>query len=207
VGESERLLWHLFGAAAAAAPCIVMFDEMQALFTSRRHASGGGSDGASRMSAVLTSTLLACFDRLAQRSPSAPPVLVLGATNAPHALDPDVLHRFGRVCEVATPSPDDVRALVRLWLRRWHASGLLAPSAASDDEGPVGVEAAVQAAAGAITAAHPSVSAAGVVAALQRAVAWVLSRSEEEEGVSDPVVAAMHAVGWRLHSGGVGLEV
>jgi SpoVK/Ycf46/Vps4 family AAA+-type ATPase len=197
VGESERLLWHLFDAAAAAAPCIVMFDEMQALFTARH--AGGGGDGAARMSAVLTSMLLACLDRLAARPPSAPPVLLLGATNAPHALDADVVARFGRVCEVAPPRGEDVAAIVRQWLQRWAASGLLVPAAPA----PAPLEAAVAAAAAAIVAAHPSVSAAGVVAALQRAVADVLaqessSRPEGEAGEENAVLAAVAAAGWRL---------
>ncbi len=98
VGESERGVREVFRKARQAAPCIVFFDEMDALAPRR----GGGADGGSRAAENAVSQLLTEMDGLEELNG----VLVIGATNRPDIMDPALLRpgRFDRVIEV--PPPD-----------------------------------------------------------------------------------------------------
>ena len=113
VGESEKILTGLFARARRLAPCILFFDEFQALFGSRGNGGGGGLGGGAK----LVSQFLLELDALALASrragstvssapSSAPRVMVLAATNLPGAVDAAFLRpgRFDRV--VLVPPPD-----------------------------------------------------------------------------------------------------
>ncbi|MGA2476832.1 MAG: AAA family ATPase, partial [Terriglobia bacterium] len=98
VGESERGVREVFRKARQAAPCIVFFDEIDALVPSR---SAGASD--SHVAERVLSQFLAELDGVEELKG----VLVLGATNRSDLLDPAILRpgRFDEVVEI--PLPDE----------------------------------------------------------------------------------------------------
>jgi transitional endoplasmic reticulum ATPase len=97
LGESEKALRQVFTKAKQAAPCILFFDELDAIAPARgRDLSGGAVDR-------LVGQLLSELDSLAELSE----VIVLGATIRPDLLDPALLSpgRFPFVLEF--PLPDE----------------------------------------------------------------------------------------------------
>lgn len=99
VGESERAVREIFRKARQASPCIVFFDEIDALLPSR---SAGTSD--SHVAERVLSQFLAELDGVEDLKG----VIVLGATNRPDILDPAILRpgRFDEVLEL--PLPDEI---------------------------------------------------------------------------------------------------
>jgi transitional endoplasmic reticulum ATPase len=97
VGESERGLRDVFRKARQAAPCIIFFDEIDALASARSH---GGND--SGVAARVLSQLLTELDGIEELKG----VFVLAATNRPDLLDPALL-RPGRLdIQLEIPQPD-----------------------------------------------------------------------------------------------------
>jgi transitional endoplasmic reticulum ATPase len=97
VGESERSLRDVFRKARQAAPCIIFFDEIDALAATR---SGGGNDAG--VAARVLSQLLTELDGIEELKG----VFVLAATNRPDLLDPALL-RPGRFdLRLDLPLPD-----------------------------------------------------------------------------------------------------
>jgi len=98
VGESERGMRDVFHKARQAAPCIVFFDEIDALASLR---SGGGRED-SGVSGRVLSQLLTELDGIEELKG----VFVLAATNRPDLLDTALL-RPGRFdVQVELPLPD-----------------------------------------------------------------------------------------------------
>lgn len=100
VGESERAVREVFHKGRQAAPCIIFFDEIDALVPVR---SGDSSD--SHVSERVLSQFLAEFDGIDELKG----VLVLGATNRMDMLDPAVIRpgRFDEIVEIGIPSQKD----------------------------------------------------------------------------------------------------
>jgi ribosome biogenesis ATPase len=85
VGESERAVRQVFVRARSSVPCVIFFDELDALVPKR--------DGAlSESSARVVNTLLTELDGLSARNE----IYVIGATNRPDIIDPAML-RPGRL--------------------------------------------------------------------------------------------------------------
>jgi transitional endoplasmic reticulum ATPase len=103
VGESERSLRELFRKARQAAPCIIFFDELDALAPLR-----GAADSATAERVVAQ--LLAEIDGVEDLQG----VVLLAATNRPELIDPALLRpgRFDRL--VALPPPDRAARLAIL---------------------------------------------------------------------------------------------
>lgn len=101
VGEAERIVRRSFTLARAAAPCILFFDEVDAIF-----GIGNQSRGNSAEARVL-STFLNEMDGVDSSTASDCAVLVLGATNRPWSLDSALL-RPGRLGDkiIYVPPPD-----------------------------------------------------------------------------------------------------
>ena len=98
VGESEGGVREMFRKARQAAPCIIFFDEIDALIPVR---SAGSSD--SHVAERVLSQFLSELDGIEELKG----VLVLGATNRPDMIDPAML-RPGRFdVEVEAPIPDE----------------------------------------------------------------------------------------------------
>lgn len=97
VGESEKAIREIFSKARHAAPCIIFFDEIDALICSR------GAEGSSgnRVAEQVLSQFLAEFDGIEDLKG----VLVLGATNRLDMLDAAVVRpgRFDEIIEIGLP--------------------------------------------------------------------------------------------------------
>jgi len=91
VGESERGVRQVFQRANQSAPCIIFFDELDAL-APRRGSDGGGGGVSER----VVNQLLTELDGLESRKD----VLVIAATNRPDIIDPAML-RPGRLDKVS----------------------------------------------------------------------------------------------------------
>lgn len=97
LGNSERNLHELFEMARRTAPCVLFFDEIDALGASR-------SDMKNTSARHLINQLLAEMDGVKSSNDG---VLILGATNAPWHMD-SALRRPGRFDRVLfVPPPDD----------------------------------------------------------------------------------------------------
>ena len=96
VGESEKGVREIFRKARQAAPCIIFFDEIDALVPRR------GSGDSSHVSENVVSQILTEIDGLEELND----VLIIGATNRLDIVDEALLRpgRFDRIIEV--PKPD-----------------------------------------------------------------------------------------------------
>ncbi|RLF18717.1 MAG: AAA family ATPase, partial [Thermoprotei archaeon] len=97
VGESEKAIREIFRKARMAAPCIIFFDEVDAIAPMR-----GYGYGDSMVTERVITQLLAELDGIERLEN----VVVIGATNRPDILDPALLRpgRFDRL--VYVPPPD-----------------------------------------------------------------------------------------------------
>ena len=110
VGESERQVRDLFRKARQAAPCIIFFDELDALMPAR-----GGAVSDTPVADRVLSQFLAELDGIEELQG----VLVLGATNRLDRLDPAVLRpgRFDEVVEIPLPEEPERREIFEVHLR------------------------------------------------------------------------------------------
>ncbi|KAI9209680.1 ribosome biogenesis ATPase RIX7 [Polychytrium aggregatum] len=99
VGESERSVRQVFARAAASAPCVIFFDELDALCPAR------SNDADSQSSSRLVNTLLTEMDGMQGRKQ----VFVLAATNRPDMIDPAMLRpgRLDKALYVDLPNPQE----------------------------------------------------------------------------------------------------
>jgi transitional endoplasmic reticulum ATPase len=97
VGESEKGVREVFRKARQAAPCVIFFDELDAIAPRR-----GGPEGDARVTERVISQMLTELDGLEDLKG----VVVIGATNRPDIIDEALLRpgRFDRILEV--PPPD-----------------------------------------------------------------------------------------------------
>lgn len=97
VGESERLLTQVFERAGSVAPCIVFFDEIDALFA---------SSGLGRLVAVL-----------ALRMDIVTRVTVIGATNKPWMVSKALLRpgRFENIVKIPLPAPTERSEIAKVY--------------------------------------------------------------------------------------------
>jgi ribosome biogenesis ATPase len=111
VGESERAVRQVFTRARASAPCIVFFDELDALAPRR-----GSSSGGSGVSERVVNQLLTELDGLESRRD----VYVVAATNRPDMIDPAMLRpgRLDKLLYVPLPDADGRCSILRTHLRK-----------------------------------------------------------------------------------------
>ncbi len=110
VGESEKGVREVFKKARQAGPCIVFFDELDALVPTR-----GGGDSDSHVSERVISQFLTEMDGVEELAG----VLVLGATNRADLLDPALLRpgRFDIQVTIGLPDEEGRREIFRIGLR------------------------------------------------------------------------------------------
>ncbi|KAF7316992.1 hypothetical protein HMN09_00433600 [Mycena chlorophos] len=109
VGESERAVRQVFARARASSPCVIFFDELDALVPRR-------DDSLSESSARVVNTLLTELDGLDARKS----VYVVAATNRPDMIDPAMVRpgRLDKLLYVDLPRPDERVDIVKTLLRR-----------------------------------------------------------------------------------------
>ena len=101
VGESEENVRNVFQLARTVAPCVLFFDEFDAI--APRRSSTVAGDGGSLVSAGVVAQLLAEMDGLLPNES----IVVIASTNRPERIDPALLRkgRIDRVIEI--PLPDE----------------------------------------------------------------------------------------------------
>jgi len=109
VGESEKAVRETFRKARAAAPCIIFFDEIDAIAGMRGRFAG------SQVTEQVVSQLLTEMDGLV----GLKDVILLAATNRSDMLDPALLRsgRFGRHIEIPLPDKDARKRIFKIHLR------------------------------------------------------------------------------------------
>jgi len=153
VGESERAVREMFRKARQAAPCIVFFDEIDALIP-RRGAAGSDSHVTER----VISQFLTELDGIEELKG----VLVLGATNRSDILDPAMLRpgRLDVLVEIPAPNEEDRAQIFAVHLRdKPLASEIDIGSLAARTEGLTGADIASICAAAGLSAIRRAVEA------------------------------------------------
>ena len=118
VGESERAVRKVFERARSSRPCVLFFDELDALVPKR-------DDSLSEASSKVVNTLLIELDGMSDRAG----IHVIAATNRPDVIDPAMLRpgRLGRSIFVGLPAPAERVEILKTLYRR------ALPSAPSDE--------------------------------------------------------------------------
>ncbi|MGI5247133.1 AAA family ATPase [Dactylosporangium sp. CA-139066] len=108
-GESEQAVRDLFERARSVAPCVIFFDEIEAI--ARRRTGGETDSGAADR---VVNQLLAEIDGLVDLGQ----VCIIGATNNPAGIDEAILRpgRLGLHIEVPLPDQAGREALFRMYL-------------------------------------------------------------------------------------------
>jgi transitional endoplasmic reticulum ATPase len=111
VGESEKGVREIFRKARQAAPCIIFFDELDAIAPAR-----GGDHGDSHVTERVISQFLTEMDGLEILTN----VVVIGATNRPDIIDPALLRpgRFDRILYVSPPDRDSRLQIMRIHTKK-----------------------------------------------------------------------------------------
>src|SRR5215204_6463708 len=111
VGESEKGVREVFRKARQAAPCIIFFDEIDAIAPRR-----GGDFGDSHVTERLISQLLTELDGLEILTN----VVVIAATNRPDIMDPALLRpgRFDRLLYVPPPDKDSRLQIIKIHIKK-----------------------------------------------------------------------------------------
>ena len=110
VGESEKRIREIFRKARTYAPCVVFFDEIDAIAPRR-----GLGIGDARVTERIVSQLLTEMDGISELED----VVVIGATNRPDILDPALLRpgRFELILEVPLPDLEARREIFIIHMR------------------------------------------------------------------------------------------
>ena len=131
VGEAEAIVRRAFTLARAAAPCVLFFDEIDAIIGTDMSSNNCGNnnhnsnlDGMGRgnfAEARVLSTFLNEMDGIDIASSSVDGVLVLAATNRPWTLDAALLRpgRFDKIIHVPPPDQSGRRSILELQTRSW----------------------------------------------------------------------------------------
>ncbi|MCK4383992.1 MAG: AAA family ATPase, partial [Candidatus Lokiarchaeota archaeon] len=109
VGESEKAVRETFRKARSAAPCIIFFDEIDAIAGMRGRSAG------SEVTDQVISQLLTEMDGLEDLKD----VILLAATNRPDMLDPALLRsgRFGKHIEIPMPDFETRKNIFKIHLK------------------------------------------------------------------------------------------
>ncbi len=105
VGDSEKALREIFTKARQTSPCVIFFDEIDALAPRRDQIADGG------VSARLVNQLLVELDGLSELKG----VVLIAATNRPDIIDPALLRpgRFDNIIFVPPPDLESRREIIK----------------------------------------------------------------------------------------------
>ena len=112
VGESEKGIREIFRKARQAAPCVIFFDEIDAIAPRRSGSDGGDSHVTER----LVSQMLTEIDGLEDLKG----VVIIGATNRPDIIDEALLRpgRFDRLLEIPIPDNNTRKQILQIHLKK-----------------------------------------------------------------------------------------
>lgn len=112
VGESERSVRLVFQRARASAPCVIFFDELDALCPRR----GSGAERSDSVTERVVNQLLTEMDGLDSRKQ----VFIIAATNRPDIIDPAMLRpgRLDKILYVPLPSAEGRLSILRTLVRK-----------------------------------------------------------------------------------------
>ena len=112
VGESEKGVREIFRKARQAAPCVIFFDEIDAIAPRRSGSDGGDSHVTER----LVSQMLTEIDGLEDLKG----VVIIGATNRPDIIDEALLRpgRFDRLLEIPIPDNNTRKQILQIHLKK-----------------------------------------------------------------------------------------
>jgi transitional endoplasmic reticulum ATPase len=116
VGETERKVRDVFKRARAAAPCVLFFDEADAIMPER---GGAGQSSGTQVMERTISTFLAELDGMEELSPDPEKfVFVLAASNRPELMDRALLRagRLSRHIEVGEPNEAARKEIFNIYL-------------------------------------------------------------------------------------------
>jgi ribosome biogenesis ATPase len=138
VGESERAVRQVFSRARAASPCVLFFDEMDALAPRR------GADSANASAERVVNQLLTEMDGMEGRQG----VYLVAATNRPDMIDPALLRpgRLDKILYVPLPPPEGRASILRALIRRTPLAADVDVDAVSTSEALTGFSGADMAA-------------------------------------------------------------
>lgn len=109
VGESERAVRQVFSRARASVPCVIFFDELDALVPRR-------DEALSESSSRVVNTLLTELDGLNARNG----IFVVAATNRPDVIDPAMLRpgRLDKPLLVDLPAPEEKLEILKTLVKK-----------------------------------------------------------------------------------------
>ena len=111
LGESEKLVNHLFALANQMAPSTIFFDEIDSIATQR--GSGNENEASRRMKAELLTQL----EGIDGASDSTASVFVLAATNFPWDLDEALIRRFQKRIYIPLPDYEGRLAILKMSIK------------------------------------------------------------------------------------------
>jgi SpoVK/Ycf46/Vps4 family AAA+-type ATPase len=124
VGDAEAVIRRGFCLARAAAPCILFFDEIDAIVgtNDKSDSLGGANSRVGSTEARVLSTFLNEMDGVDGSGDDG--VLVLGATNRPWTLDSALLRpgRFDKIIFVPPPDEEGRRSLLEMQCCHWQTT-------------------------------------------------------------------------------------
>jgi transitional endoplasmic reticulum ATPase len=112
VGESEKGIREIFRKARQASPCVIFFDEIDAIAPRR----SGSDAGNSHVTERLVSQMLTEIDGLEDLKG----VVIIGATNRPDIIDEALLRpgRFDRLLEIPIPDNNTRKQILQIHLKQ-----------------------------------------------------------------------------------------
>ncbi|KAL6055226.1 Ribosome biogenesis ATPase RIX7 [Balamuthia mandrillaris] len=112
VGESEKAVREVFSRGSASSPCIIFFDEVDALCPRRDGGDGASSNSTQR----VVNQLLTEMDGLTQRGN----VAIIAATNRPDIIDSAILRpgRLDKLVYVPLPTPSERARILQTLTRK-----------------------------------------------------------------------------------------
>ena len=173
VGESEKGVREIFRKARQAAPCIIFFDELDAIAPTR-----GADFGDSHVTERVISQLLTELDGLEILTN----VVVIGATNRPDIIDAALLRpgRFDRLLYVPPPDYESRTKIIKIHTRKKPlAEDFKIEEMAADTDGYTGADIA-------------SVTSAAVMLALREHIAKYKDPKEAEKNAHQIKIHMTH---------------
>jgi transitional endoplasmic reticulum ATPase len=173
VGESEKGVREVFRKSRQAAPCIIFFDELDAIAPTR-----GGQHGDSHVTERVISQFLTEMDGLEILTN----VVVIGATNRPDIIDPALLRpgRFDRILYVPPPDRESRLQIIKIHTKKKPlAEDINLDKIADKTEGYTGADIA-------------SLSSAAVMLALREHISKYPDPKEAEKHTQDLKINMKH---------------